>query len=63
VARPVRQKLFARRVKLPDGQGGLFSEEKWKGVYIPAKKAPPGTPPDLREMIRRIAMLGGFLGR
>ena len=41
----------------------LFSEEEWKGAYILAKKAPPGTPPNLREMIRRIAMLGGFLGR
>jgi hypothetical protein len=37
--------------------------EEWKGTYILAKKAPPSTPPTLREMIRSIAMLGGFLGR
>ena len=37
----------------------LFSEEEWKGAYILAKK----NPPSLREMIRQIAMLGGFLGR
>ena len=43
--------------------GELFSEEEWKGAYILAKKAPPSTPPTLREMIRSIAMLGGFLGR
>ena len=41
----------------------LFSEEEWKGAYILAKKKPPSTPPNLREMIRQIAMLGGFLGR
>ena len=41
----------------------LFSEEEWKGAYILAKKNPPSTPPSLREMIRQIAMLGGFLGR
>jgi hypothetical protein len=28
-----------------------------------AKKKPPSTPPNLRDMIRRITMLGGFLGR
>jgi hypothetical protein len=27
------------------------------------RKTPPATPPNLREMIRQIAMLGGFLGR
>ena len=41
----------------------LFSEEEWKGAYILAKKNPPSTPPSLPEMIRQIAMLGGFLGR
>ena len=41
----------------------LFSEEEWKGAYILAEKTPPATPPNLREMIRHIAMLGGFLGR
>jgi hypothetical protein len=41
----------------------LFSEEEWKGAYILADKEPPSTPPSLRQIIRQIAMLGGFLGR
>ncbi len=41
----------------------LFSEAEWKGAYILAEKTPPATPPNLREMIRHIARLGGFLGR
>lgn len=41
----------------------LFTEDEWKGAYILAKKKPPDQPPTLREVIRRIAMLGGFLGR
>ncbi|WP_434735612.1 IS4 family transposase [Candidatus Accumulibacter propinquus] len=48
----------------PDlSSGDLFSESEWKGGYILAEIEPPGTPPKLREMILRIAMLGGFLGR
>lgn len=41
----------------------LFTDEEWKGAYILAKKPVPKTPPTIREVIRRIAMLGGFLGR
>lgn len=41
----------------------LFAEEEWKAAYILAKKPPPATPPALREVIRQIARLGGFLGR
>ena len=41
----------------------LLSELEWKGAYILAKKAVPTTPPPIREVIRQIAMLGGFLGR
>jgi len=41
----------------------LFSEVEWQGAYILAKKKPPSSPPTLREVIRQIAMLGGFLGR
>ena len=41
----------------------LFSEEEWKGAYLLAKQTPPATPPNLRQMIRQIARLGGFLGR
>ena len=41
----------------------LFTDEEWKGAYILAKKPVPKTTPTLRELIRRIAMLGGFLAR
>jgi hypothetical protein len=41
----------------------LFTDEEWKGAYILAKKPIPKATPTLREVIRRIAMLGGFLGR
>jgi len=41
----------------------LFTAEEWKGAYILAKKPIPVTPPTIREVIRQIAMLGGFLGR
>jgi hypothetical protein len=59
---------LARLVRLgrthPDLEAtSLFTEEEWKGAYILAKKPIPKTPPTLREVIRQIAMLGGFLGR
>jgi hypothetical protein len=41
----------------------LFSEAEWKGAFILAKKPPPTEPPTIRDVIRQIAMLGGFLGR
>ncbi|MDD2884379.1 MAG: IS4 family transposase [Dechloromonas sp.] len=41
----------------------LFSEAEWKGAYILAKKAVPKTVPTMRDVVRQIAMLGGFLGR
>lgn len=41
----------------------LFTDDEWKGTYILAKQPIPKTPPTIREVIRRIAMLGGFLGR
>jgi len=41
----------------------LFAEDEWKGAYVLAKKPVPTEVPNLREVIRRIAMLGGFLGR
>ena len=41
----------------------LFTTEEWTGAYILAKKQVPKTPPTIREVIRQIAMLGGFLGR
>ena len=41
----------------------LFTDEEWKGAYVLAKKPVPKTPPSIREVIRQVAMLGGFLGR
>ena len=41
----------------------LFTDEEWKGAYILAKKPVPKKTPTLREVIRQIAMLGGFLAR
>jgi hypothetical protein len=59
---------LARLVRLgrthPDlAASALFTEAEWQGAYILAKKKPPAQPPTLREVIRQIAMLGGFLGR
>lgn len=59
---------LARLVKLgrihPDLEASvLFTETEWKGAYILAKKAIPKTAPSMREVVRQIAMLGGFLGR
>lgn len=41
----------------------LFNDKEWKGAYILAKKPIPQATPTIREVIRQIAMLGGFLGR
>ena len=41
----------------------LFEPEEWQAAFILAKKPLPPHPPTAREMIRQIAMLGGFLGR
>jgi hypothetical protein len=59
---------LARLVKLgrthPDLEASLlFTEAEWKGAYILAKKAIPKIAPTIREVVRQIAMLGGFLGR
>ena len=59
---------LARLVRLgrthPDlAASALFTEAEWKGAYILAKKKPPTEPPTIRDVIRQIAMLGGFLGR
>ena len=59
---------LARLVKLgrthPDlNASALYTEIEWKGAYILAKKAIPRHPPTTRELVRQIAMLGGFLGR
>lgn len=59
---------LARLVRLgrthPDlDASALFTDEEWQGAYILAKKPIPLTIPTIREVIRQIAMLGGFLGR
>ena len=41
-----------------------LAEEEWKVLHAWKKKAPPpDKPPPLREAVRWIASLGGFLGR
>ena len=59
---------LARLVRLgrthPDLEATLlFTDEEWQGAYLLAKKIIPKTPPTIRDVIRQIAMLGGFLGR
>lgn len=43
----------------------IFSELEWKALFCYAKKSstPPIDPPTMREAVRAIAMIGGFLGR
>ncbi|MDD2884069.1 MAG: IS4 family transposase, partial [Dechloromonas sp.] len=41
----------------------LFAEAEWKGAYILAKAAIPETVPTIRDKVRQITRLGGFLGR
>jgi hypothetical protein len=42
----------------------VFEDDLWKGVIVfRTRKPPPEKPPALRDMIRTIAGLGGFLGR
>jgi len=41
-----------------------FEEDQWKAVIVfKTRKPPPEQPPSLRQMIRSIAQLGGFLAR
>lgn len=42
----------------------LFDTEEWHAAWIVSNRTPPPSkPPQLQEMIRLIACLGGFLGR
>jgi hypothetical protein len=41
----------------------VFDQVEWQAAWLLAEKEPPKQPPPLREVIRRIAMLGGFLAR
>jgi hypothetical protein len=49
----------------PDVPCSVFLEEdEWKALYVAVHEAPPpAEPPSLREAVRLIASLGGFLGR
>ena len=41
-----------------------FDDDQWKAVIVfKTRKPPPEQPPSLRQMIRSIAQLGGFLAR
>ena len=41
-----------------------FEKDQWKAVIVfKTPKPPPEQPPSLRQMIRSIAQLGGFLAR
>jgi len=41
-----------------------LSEEEWRALYAYVeRKRPPAQPPSLRDAVRMIASLGGFLGR
>jgi hypothetical protein len=43
---------------------GVLQEDEWKVLYASVRdEPPPSEPPSLREAVRMIAKLGGFLGR
>jgi hypothetical protein len=41
----------------------VFDQVEWQAAWLLAEKDPPKKTPTVREVIRRIAMLGGFLAR
>lgn len=41
----------------------LFERDEWQAAYILNRKMVPKTPPRLNEVVRLVAMLGGFLAR
>lgn len=48
----------------PDLDAELFFErDEWQAAFILNKRKPPKTPPPLNQVVRLIAMLGGFLAR
>jgi hypothetical protein len=52
--------------EVPDAPCTVYFEEaEWKALMAFTDKTPipPAEPPTLREVIRRVAGLGGFLGR
>ena len=59
--------LFVMRMgrEFPDlSCEAVFEVSEWKAVsHITPKKPPPKTPPTLREMVRMVGQLGGFVNR
>ncbi len=48
----------------PDLDAGLlFERDEWRAAFILNKRKPPKTSPRLNEVVRLVAMLGGFLAR
>ena len=41
----------------------FFEPHEWRAAYIVARQKPPDTPPMLDDLIHRVAVFGGFLGR
>lgn len=41
----------------------LFDRDEWTAAYVLNQKKPPARPPRLNEVVRLVAMCGGFLGR
>ena len=41
----------------------MFDPDEIKAAYVLNNKSPPHAPPSLNDMVRRVAMLGGFLAR
>lgn len=41
----------------------FFAETEWTGAYVLNRKKPPKRPPSVRDVVRLIAQLGGFLAR
>ena len=41
----------------------MFDRDEWEAAFILNKKRPPKRPPKLQEVVRLVAMQGGFLGR
>ena len=41
----------------------LFAQDEWQAAYILNRRKVPNTPPKLNEVVRLVAMLGGFLAR
>ncbi len=48
----------------PDLDAGLlFERDEWRAAFILNRKKPPKRSPRLNEVVRLVAMLGGFLAR